>query len=77
MIYEFSILLVSYMIVISNSLLLVINLFFIILKILGNMLTIVEGLSKLSALTELNLRRNSIKTVSELDTLPGLLYYNQ
>jgi hypothetical protein len=65
------------MIVISNSLLLVINLFFIILKILGNMLTIVEGLSKLSALTELNLRRNSIKTVSELDTLPGLLYYNQ
>ena len=41
------------------------------------MLTIVEGLSKLSALTELNLRRNSIKTVSELDTLPGLLYYNQ
>jgi len=38
----------------------------------GNMLTIVEGLSKLSALTELNLRRNSISTISELDTLPAL-----
>jgi Leucine-rich repeat (LRR) protein len=32
-----------------------------VLNLAGNMLSVVEGLNKLSALTELNLRRNSIK----------------
>jgi Leucine-rich repeat (LRR) protein len=32
-----------------------------VLNLAGNMLSAVDGLSKLSALTELNLRRNSIK----------------
>jgi len=41
-----------------------------VLNLAGNMLSVVEGLSKLSALTELNLRRNSIKVSLALTLTP-------
>jgi Leucine-rich repeat (LRR) protein len=38
----------------------------------GNVVEIIDNLSGLRSLTELNLRRNKIEKVLDLDTLPNL-----